>query len=737
MSELPEDPTGSAAVDPSPVVAGAPVRKKRRWLRRLGMAAGVFGLLMTALLCSVPYIVSAESVRTGIAEELSRQLNTRVSVRGHDFSWFDGLRIEGIAIDNPKGFPQTHKAFKIDRLIGDVSVMSLLWGKFQLSGVVEGMEVRLYEKVDGRTNFGVMLANFTPATAPGGSDGGSNGEAPEVGELSGEFDLTNIDVDLRVVDSLIELVHEERGVVESLRHVETGIRKPVGSSALRLHFNADMHTGEASPGRIDFVADLDSDTSQPSSLSFKTAGFDLSRYRSLVNSLVEPSNYPEAFAGVLGGEMKGEYRHGKGLTLSGDMELVEPHFKGRLFGGLDLQSPKWIFKPHLVVGFDERLAVQTVSTEGFDVQMGFVQVLGMSGPAAKKFAQDRTALGIRFDVDLRKLAEMGLTLLDGVKQGTGRVTGTTTIVAEMDPDTDFSKLVERWSELVRSEVQVSLDGFKTEGVQVTGLIADTVVENGELRFKTRSGARLNGGPLDLSAVSKVADLATATADVTMKWQGGTIGGDAVRWLRYAVPLLDGLPIENAEGLDFHAKINVEMLLDGPVLPKTDESVLQWLDHWVGKGDLALLDGGFTPAPVWKTVLEFAGLKSPVAFKTIDSKFAFQDGGVTTELMRFNRGAKSWALSGSVGMDGVIDYGIDLCTLLRGHKDGERVLKYLDEKPIEAKVAGTLDAPSLVSPSYGDLLKKVAVGAASGALDKLLEKKGVKLPKGLKDLFKRK
>jgi hypothetical protein len=169
-------------------------------------------------------------------------------------------------------------------------------------------------------------------------------------------------------------------------------------------------------------------------------------------------------------------------------------------------------------------------------------------------------------------------------------------------------------------------------------------------------------------------------------------------------------------------------------------VLQWLDHWRGKGGVGLIGGGFTPAPAWQTALDFAGIKSPLAIEKIDSKFSFADGAVTTEVMDFTRKASKWSLSGSATLDGKIDYRFDLRGLLRGHKDGDAVLRYLGDKPLEARMGGTLDAPKLHAPSFQTLVKEALRSAAKGALEKILDPEKAKEEGGLKrlkDLLKRK
>lgn len=54
---------------------------------------------------------------------------------------------------------------------------------------------------------------------------------------------------------------------------------------------------------------------------------------------------------------------------------------------------------------------------------------------------------------------------------------------------------------------------------------------------------------------------------------------------------------------------------------------------------------------------------------------------------------------------MIDYALDLAPLLRGHKDGERVLAAFDNTLPGATLSGTVDDPKLGLPKLGDLATK--------------------------------
>ena len=74
--------------------------------------------------------------------------------------------------------------------------------------------------------------------------------------------------------------------------------------------------------------------------------------------------------------------------------------------------------------------------------------------------------------------------------------------------------------------------------------------------------------------------------------------------------------------------------------------------------------------------------------------------------------------------------MDFASLLKGHKDGEKVLAALGGKLPGAKLGGTVDAPQLGLPEVGDLATKLLEQQGKHLLEG-----GIK--KGLEGLFGRK
>ena len=76
-------------------------------------------------------------------------------------------------------------------------------------------------------------------------------------------------------------------------------------------------------------------------------------------------------------------------------------------------------------------------------------------------------------------------------------------------------------------------------------------------------------------------------------------------------------------------------------------------------------------------------------------------------MSWDCGERVFALVGRTGVDGSLDYVIDVRDWLRGHRDGERLLGFLGDEPLGATLGGTVDDPSLGLPSLEELLRRAA------------------------------
>lgn len=253
------------------------------------------------------------------------------------------------------------------------------------------------------------------------------------------------------------------------------------------------------------------------------------------------------------------------------------------------------------------------------------------------------------------------------------------------------------------------------------------VADGKLTLGSATGSagKLNGGPFSLALAAALDDTAQMPTEVKLQWNGGAVGAGAVPVLQYFVPMLAGL--SGAANLDFQSKIDTVMSFRGPMLAKPGQSVLEWLNEWSGTGDLHLLQGSFTPSQELSSLLELTGLGKKLAFDKLGGAFQLDQGYVVTALSEFDGAAKKLGFKGRTSLSGQIEYGIDVSSLLAGHKDGEKIRKALGNRPLEAGLAGTLTSPRIALPDLGKLVLQGAVddlqkGQLPGILDGIFGKK---------------
>jgi hypothetical protein len=156
-------------------------------------------------------------------------------------------------------------------------------------------------------------------------------------------------------------------------------------------------------------------------------------------------------------------------------------------------------------------------------------------------------------------------------------------------------------------------------------------------------------------------------------------------------------------------------LQGPARAVPGQNWLQLLDEWAGSGTLGLRNATVTPAP------GLAGLLAPLgelvadgehgtagslAIDSFEAPFRFERGAITMRAAKWLRKGKPIGVSGTTHLDGKLDLGFDLSALLRGHRDGERVLQAAGGTLPAARLTGTVASPALALPSIGDLLQKV-------------------------------
>ncbi|MHC4514206.1 MAG: AsmA family protein [Planctomycetota bacterium] len=725
---------------PPPAVA-QPRRKPRHLLIRILGAFVVLGLLVFFL---TPVVLSMGWAQRRVVALTAAALDAPVSLEGYSLSWFSGVTVKDLTIGNPRSFPKRGDLLRLREASFDMSLPSYLVGAgFVVSAKVDGLELRVHQLQDGRTNLSTIGGSDTEWQVSKRSDPGDRTHThphtrprprTDPDRLPAEPDpdadmLADLELDVSLANALIEVTDEKLGVLESMRNLNVSVRKESGALDLVCKLDAELHQPgassadgkPASPGTLSARADIDIARSRPWTFHLATTAFDLARYRPLLAWGLSANPF-EKLQGVLSGKADATMQPDGSTTVTGKLVLAQPHFKTLGDNGIDVRGDAFVLEPNVAFHLDEGTRKpEKLDLNGFRVDLGFFKATGIPAAEAQTLAGGKQALGLRYDVDLAGLTSIGGIVPAELHGTRGTVTGQLLFVPsgaldDIDPLKDLS-----------TAAQVFVEQLDHQGYALRNLRGDLALADGKASFKTTGGTTLNGGSLRIDAKGTLDEEQHLPANFEVAWQGGKARGDAVRLLRYAVPLLAGLDVDSK--LDFESDIDTTIQLTGPLLRAEDESVLQWLNHWQGAGKLALLNGGFTPAKQLGELLTFAGERNRLTFKNVDTDFVIKEGGVETKLLKMNRKAQTYGFRGKVFMDGRIDYQIALQDALKGHRDGEKIRRYLGDTPIEAKLAGTLDDPKLAMPEMSAFLQKALEAEAKKGIDDALKK-------GLDKIFKR-
>jgi hypothetical protein len=155
--------------------------------------------------------------------------------------------------------------------------------------------------------------------------------------------------------------------------------------------------------------------------------------------------------------------------------------------------------------------------------------------------------------------------------------------------------------------------------------------------------------------------------------------------------------------------------------------------------VGLRQAGIEPAPALQGLLQpLAGLPGMatalgeggrLAIDDLQTEFTLRRGSLQNKLGHWTSKGRTIGLSGTTRLDGTLDHAFDFSDLLRGHRDGERVLAALGGKLPAARLDGTLTQPRLGLPD----LAQVARDALKGDLGK---QAGELLQRGIEDLLKK-
>jgi hypothetical protein len=283
-----------------------------------------------------------------------------------------------------------------------------------------------------------------------------------------------------------------------------------------------------------------------------------------------------------------------------------------------------------------------------------------------------------------------------------------------------AELGHRFLAAARAQLALAVRELDVAGHRLANVQADAALQDRELTCVLADGATLHGGPLRGSAK---AVFPGGGGDPRVELRVGVRDADldaaAVPWLRFPLPLLAGLQPDAT--LDFRTRATFDLALGGTFGTGTGRSLAERLRDLQGKGGLELRGGAFTPAPALRELLALARTGGQLRFDRIGGDLEIAGGAIRTDKLRFEEGARGMLLRGSTAFGGTLDWVLDVTELLRGHRDGDRVLAALGGKAPEVRLRGDVRAPSLAMFDVEGLLRQAAQGALQTGLKEALEK----------------
>jgi hypothetical protein len=659
-----------------------PMPRRRRWRRWL-FALVVLVLLVLAL----PYAIAFGPVRERIARIASEALHTECRIDGLSFSWFSGITVRGLEIQNPAGFASERPAVRLRSATAGPKGLTLSnW-----LAEADGLEVFVEQHADGTTNLqqigrGSVDVTTSPDTnEPRGSDPGVDpGDDPGVG-----FSLS-------LANALLE-VRRDGQLLESVTNLNLVVSREPNGDVVNGWANAEL-----APGKLMFAGEARL-SPRSANGTLRASQLDLARFQRLLD-LFAPGHV-DALAGTLDGDVKFAWQDGGRVDTDGTLTWSNPRLAGPSLRGLDLRGERWVVEP--------RLALPSiggaVDPRGFVVDLGWFRMQGkepLAGGASGEAAFD-------FDLDVSTLATFGDLVPPQFRDGKTRVRGTLQL-----PVTNLPADARAWTKAVRADARLTMDHYRQAGFELERIDAAVKVEQGICTIRTPDDAAttLDGGPVALQATIDLNDMDRLPVDGTFAWRNGRLHGGTTAPLRYVVPLLAGVDAANAR---LTGLCDVEVAFQGPGNLGAAGTVVDWLDLWTGRGNVALRDAAFVPAPqlqgllapLGSTIPGLAGLGNDGRL-TIDSlatPFTFAQGLIRTTATDWITKGKKIGLSGAVRFDGSLEYALDCTALLRGHKDGDRVLAAIGGTLPPATLAGTVTAPKLALPDVAEAAKRALQG----------------------------
>ena len=681
----------------------SPARPRRRWRRLLLL---LFVVLAVAVLL-LPYALALPFVRGVAADRLSAQLGVPCRIEALSWSWSQGVVFAGLEIDNPPGFTTERPCLRVRSLTAD----PLRGLSLRPDVHVAGFELFVEQRADGRTNVQAIGRGTEAGDAPEAPEP-SPAPEPAPAPPPDRDPMSSLPAfDLAVQEGRIEIRRDGR-LLETATAVTCRVGRAPGADRTEITAAADLTAGRTS---LALTHGDDGNTHA----ELQTDGLDLAQWAPLVAALAP--DRVTTLAGKAVGALTADVRDGA-IVLGGDLTVQAPRLGGPALRGMTLGGERWTLRPNVTLG----RGADTVDASALAIDLGWFTLRGAPPPADAPHT-----FAARCTLDVAALAAFGGPMPTWL-EGTGASLDGELRVPTRDLPTD----AEGWTQAIAATLRLSVPRLDVAGFAFTDLVANGTLRDGAFALATADGARLDGGALVLSTEVDLRTLATLPLSAQLAWRGGRLHGGTTQVLRYAVPLLAGVP---ATGAALTGLCDVELQLTGPALRQGEQGWIAWLDAWRGSGSVGLREAAVQPTAALQPLLQPLGALTPgtslgdggrLAIDSFTAPFSFAEGAVRTTASEWLAKGKRLGLSGSVGFDGALAYDIDLSALLQGHRDGERALQALDGRLPPARIAGTLDAPKLALPDLTDVLRRVLEGAAEQrgkdvlqrALDELLKKR---------------
>lgn len=706
--------------------------KRRPWMRRsVRWAFGLIGFGVLLFLIT-PSILSLGFLRSKVERVATEALGVPVTIEDHGLGWFSAAHVDGLVVEQPKGFVASRPAIALASAECDIDWVSLLGGTLKLETRVEGLDLTIVQHEDGRTNFDALAENLRgdqiqiesgeidPDPDPEPEPERRSQPESEV-ETPTEDPILPHRFDLVVRRSSIEVRHETEGLLERLTNLELEVHKPADSTEVEVRLSADVERPTGEVGNLRLLARVDRGMASPMEVRVDCDDFDLGRYRPLLAVVLGPDQV-RALEGVVTAHATVTGDPDSQIEVRGDVDIEAPRFAGELFQGMDIRAPRFELHPNFAARFGEDGRPIGLDVDGLKVDFGVLTLEGVP-----TVSQDGVALpGLKFGVDLAALAEFGGPIPDLLKGSGAKLAGEVRL--PLGVELDFSDPFALTRVL---QLNAELDVARLEVAEqvLDSLTASLAIANGRIELRGAKGG-FDGGALQLGATVD-ATRPTEVPDIDLEFglEGAQVVGSALEIVRFAAPMLAGAPIE--EGLPFQSALDLAFTLEGPLMPSETESKLEWLSRLSGSGRFGLSEGRFTPAGPLTALTQVVGPdqrmflagvdgkpKGPqsIVFDGFEAGLSLAGGLLSADGMKLECGDRTIAFVGGTHLDGRLDYTLDVRDWLRGHKDGDKLLQLLGDTPLGARLEGTLDDPEFGLPSLDDLLKRAARQA--------IEKQGV-------------